>query len=178
MDFDPANLERTARPASNAGENFELFHSNFAAPACPSWSERDFNVDGILADLGVASPQIDDPAAGFPIPPPARSTCAWTPPADNPPPRCRQSPWRKRTGRRVSRTGRRNRRPANRPADCRAPKRQTDRHHRRPDGRSFCEARDFTLKHAVGAENFTQPPAPFRASAILVNRELANLDAC
>ena len=66
LDFDPANLERArANLALVRRGQFELHHSNFAAlPAILATAEV-HSVDGILADLGVASPQIDDPARGF-----------------------------------------------------------------------------------------------------------------
>jgi 16S rRNA (cytosine1402-N4)-methyltransferase len=67
-DFDPnhvelarAALERTHVPQAS----IHLRHSNFAA--LPTiLAELDIErVNGILADLGVASPQIDDPSRGF-----------------------------------------------------------------------------------------------------------------
>jgi 16S rRNA (cytosine1402-N4)-methyltransferase len=69
IDFDPANLglaraKLEAVPASGGGR-FALFHNNFAglpAVLAEAGVER---VDGLVADLGVASPQIDDPERGF-----------------------------------------------------------------------------------------------------------------
>jgi 16S rRNA (cytosine1402-N4)-methyltransferase len=55
LDLDPANLARV-------GEGIEVHHANFAAlPSVLAGA----TVDGILADLGVASPHFDDPARGF-----------------------------------------------------------------------------------------------------------------
>ncbi len=66
LDFDPANLERARdKLASVRGGRFELHHSNFAALPAILASAGVAAVDGILADLGVASPQIDDPGRGF-----------------------------------------------------------------------------------------------------------------
>ena len=82
IDFDPANLERArARltPSFTPGQSeeernappapprvaFHLFHNNFAAlPTILAQLQID-SVDSILADIGVASPQIDDPNRGF-----------------------------------------------------------------------------------------------------------------
>jgi 16S rRNA (cytosine1402-N4)-methyltransferase len=43
----------------------DLFHNNFAALPTVLAEAGLERVDGILADLGVASPQIDDPTRGF-----------------------------------------------------------------------------------------------------------------
>ena len=65
-DFDPVNLEHArSLLAAVPGGHFMLHHGNFAGlPAVLAAAGVD-KVDGILADLGVASPQIDDPARGF-----------------------------------------------------------------------------------------------------------------
>ena len=66
LDFDPANLDRArAKLANVRGGQFELHHSNFAALPAILAAAGASAVDGILADLGVASPQIDDPDRGF-----------------------------------------------------------------------------------------------------------------
>jgi 16S rRNA (cytosine1402-N4)-methyltransferase len=68
MDFDPASIaiarERLSKiPRSR--NRFHIFQNNFAAlPTALAEAGVD-KVDGILADLGVSSPQIDDPARGF-----------------------------------------------------------------------------------------------------------------
>lgn len=65
MDFDPRHLE-IARPHLLAtGNPFELRHGNFAGLPQALSELGIAQVDGILADLGVASPQIDDPVRGF-----------------------------------------------------------------------------------------------------------------
>src|SRR5438874_13772154 len=60
MDFDPRNLE-LARPQllSISGGNFSLHHANFASLPAMLAAEGIEHVDAVLADLGVASPQID-----------------------------------------------------------------------------------------------------------------------
>lgn len=80
IDFDPANIERArvkltalspkapktkSKKASTPASDFELFHNNFAALPTVLAQAGIERVDGILADLGVASPQIDDPERGF-----------------------------------------------------------------------------------------------------------------
>ena len=66
LDFDPANLDRArAKLAAVPGGRFDLHHSNFAALPAVLAAAGVVTVDAILADLGVASPQIDDPARGF-----------------------------------------------------------------------------------------------------------------
>lgn len=65
LDLDPSNLEIARRRLEETGGTFHLFHRNFAA--LPSvLAEADVeHVDAVLADLGVAGPQIDDATRGF-----------------------------------------------------------------------------------------------------------------
>jgi 16S rRNA (cytosine1402-N4)-methyltransferase len=65
MDFDPGNLETARQRLQAAGGQFELHHSNFAGLSKILPAAGIDRVDAILADVGVASPQIDDPARGF-----------------------------------------------------------------------------------------------------------------
>ncbi len=70
LDFDPHNLALArAKLATIARENrdFFLFHNNFAAlpTVLASAGLKDPRAHAILADLGVASPQIDNPTRGF-----------------------------------------------------------------------------------------------------------------
>jgi 16S rRNA (cytosine1402-N4)-methyltransferase len=70
IDLDPGNIAQ-ARPRLEkaAGRNgrFDIFHTNFAGvqTVIAQAGIDEGRVDGILADLGVASTQIDDPARGF-----------------------------------------------------------------------------------------------------------------
>ncbi len=59
LDLDPANLERARARLEG---DVALHPANFAALPSILAGER---VDGVLADLGVASTHIDDPARGF-----------------------------------------------------------------------------------------------------------------
>jgi 16S rRNA (cytosine1402-N4)-methyltransferase len=67
FDFDSGNIERARENllAARTKATFTLHHSNFAAISALLAAEGITRVDGILADLGVASPQIDDPDRGF-----------------------------------------------------------------------------------------------------------------
>jgi 16S rRNA (cytosine1402-N4)-methyltransferase len=64
-DMDPANLAFAHGRLREIGGNFNLVHSNFAGLPGILSDLGIAKVDAILADLGVASPQIDDPARGF-----------------------------------------------------------------------------------------------------------------
>lgn len=61
IDLDPANLEPARTLLTTVGDNFELHATNFAGMSrlIPD------GADVVLADLGVSSMQIDDPARGF-----------------------------------------------------------------------------------------------------------------
>src|SRR5688572_26424281 len=59
LDLDPANLERARE---KLGTSATLIHANFAALASILAGET---VHMVLADLGVSSPHLDDPARGF-----------------------------------------------------------------------------------------------------------------
>ncbi|HEV8604325.1 MAG TPA: 16S rRNA (cytosine(1402)-N(4))-methyltransferase RsmH [Tepidisphaeraceae bacterium] len=63
MDLDKANVERASEKLS--GGNVVLRQGNFAGVPKVLAEESIEKVDGLLADLGVASPQIDDPSRGF-----------------------------------------------------------------------------------------------------------------
>jgi len=68
IDFDGASIAtaeaRLAKVRGSKGR-FTLFHNNFAALPTVLAEGGVEKVDGILADLGVSSPQIDDPQRGF-----------------------------------------------------------------------------------------------------------------
>jgi len=70
IDFDPANISaarwRLEKVRGSAG-HFDLFHTNFAGlqTVLGQAGVEDGRVDAVLADIGVASTQIDDPARGF-----------------------------------------------------------------------------------------------------------------
>ncbi len=65
FDFDSANLAIARATLERVGGEFMLHNTNFAAIGKVLAEEGIGGVDAILADVGVASPQIDDPARGF-----------------------------------------------------------------------------------------------------------------
>ena len=178
IDFDPANLAlaraRLGPVAAARGASFELFHNNFAAlPTVLARAGVD-RADGVLADVGVASTQIDDPTRGF--------SYRRGGPLD-----MRMDPTRGQPASALV-----NRMPERELAaalvelgdetDGRAIARLiVERRRSAPIVTTddltaiVCEARDFTLERAAGAK--LHPAArTFQALRILVNRELANLD--
>jgi 16S rRNA (cytosine1402-N4)-methyltransferase len=65
LDWDQANLEKARERLLEEGGPFELRQSNFAALPTVLGELGQERVDGVIADLGVASPHIDDPRRGF-----------------------------------------------------------------------------------------------------------------
>jgi 16S rRNA (cytosine1402-N4)-methyltransferase len=65
LDLDPENLPRARERLAALGLPFSLHHSNFAALPTVLAAEGVAAVDGLLADLGMSSMQVDDPARGF-----------------------------------------------------------------------------------------------------------------
>jgi 16S rRNA (cytosine1402-N4)-methyltransferase len=64
LDRDPEAVDAARRRLSGFGARAEVVHASFA-DLPDLLPERGGPVDGILLDLGVSSPQIDDPARGF-----------------------------------------------------------------------------------------------------------------
>jgi 16S rRNA (cytosine1402-N4)-methyltransferase len=64
-DLDPANLEPARIKLEAAGGLFALHHANFAALPAVLASEGADRVDGLFADLGMSSMQVDDRDRGF-----------------------------------------------------------------------------------------------------------------
>jgi 16S rRNA (cytosine1402-N4)-methyltransferase len=62
MDRDPEAIAGAQREFA-ADARVSIRHANFAAMA--DWQEAAAGLDGVLLDLGVSSPQLDDPARGF-----------------------------------------------------------------------------------------------------------------
>ena len=173
-DFDPANIERARQKLADVGGAFSLHHSNFAALPAILASEAIEQVDAILADLGVASPQIDDPARGFSYRKPG--------PLD-----MRMDPTRSESAAqllaRLSESEIRDallelgdETDAPQIAQLIVQRRRTKPIVTTDDLTEIvCQARDFTLQRAAGAK--LHPAArTFQALRILVNRETHNLD--
>jgi 16S rRNA (cytosine1402-N4)-methyltransferase len=65
MDLDPDNLPRARLRLDELGLPFELHHGNFAGLQSILGAEGVTGIDGVLADLGMSSMQVDDPERGF-----------------------------------------------------------------------------------------------------------------
>jgi 16S rRNA (cytosine1402-N4)-methyltransferase len=65
LDLDPDNLPRARERLEAVGFPFGLHHSNFAGLPAVLAAEGVPAVDGVLADLGMSSMQVDDPERGF-----------------------------------------------------------------------------------------------------------------
>jgi len=65
FDFDPDNLPRARERLEAVGRNCLLHHGNFAGLQTVLAGEGIAAVDGVLADLGMSSMQVDDAERGF-----------------------------------------------------------------------------------------------------------------
>jgi 16S rRNA (cytosine1402-N4)-methyltransferase len=64
-DLDPGNVEPARAKLEAAGGLFALHHANFAGLPAVLAAEGVMHVDGLLADLGMSSMQVDDRDRGF-----------------------------------------------------------------------------------------------------------------
>lgn len=179
IDFDPANLAaaRQNLAAVNSAikypAEFELVHDNFAAIDKILTARGIAKVDAILADIGVASTQIDDPSRGFSYRQPGPLDMRMDPTRGQPAHAVLARLSEKEIADVLLELG----------DETDAPQIArliVERRKSRPilttqDLTSIvCRARDFTLERAAGAK--LHPAArTFQALRILVNRELANL---
>ncbi|MBU6412479.1 MAG: 16S rRNA (cytosine(1402)-N(4))-methyltransferase RsmH [Planctomycetes bacterium] len=176
IDMDSSNLALAREYLTWVGGKFDLFHNNFAAlpTVLIQAGVEDGRVDGILADVGVASTQIDDAARGFSYRRPG--------PLD-----MRMDPTRGRPASVLVNTMKQDELEAaflELGDETDAPqiaKLIVERRAQKPITTTeeltaiVCEARDFTLERALGAK--LHPAArTFQAIRLLVNRELANLE--
>jgi 16S rRNA (cytosine1402-N4)-methyltransferase len=174
IDFDPANIEIARQKLQTLGGRFDLFHSNFAALPTVLAQAGVGHADAILADLGVASPQIDDPARGFSYRQPGPLDMRMDPSRGQPASALLARLSEREIAEALLELGdetdapqiaqliveRRKQRPITTTQDLMA---------------IVCQARDFTLQRAAGAK--LHPAArTFQALRILVNREKANLE--
>lgn len=164
LDLDPANLAI----AREAVEGAEFHHANFAALPTILAGRR---VHGVLADLGVCSPQIDDPARGFSFLRPGPLDMRMDPTRGRPAADLLDRMTEGALAQAIFEWG----------DESDAPRIARLIVRRRPIRTTqeltaiVCEARRFTLERAAGAK--LHPAArTFQAIRILVNRELANLD--
>jgi 16S rRNA (cytosine1402-N4)-methyltransferase len=174
IDFDPANIEMARARLGDTGGRFDLYHNNFAALPTVLAQAGHERVDAILADLGVASPQIDDPTRGFSYRRPGPLDMRMDPTRGQPASALIARIPERELADSLLELG--DETDAPRIASLIVERRKitpiTTTEHLMA---LVCEARDFTLKRAAGAK--LHPAArTFQALRIMVNRELANLD--
>jgi 16S rRNA (cytosine1402-N4)-methyltransferase len=174
IDMDPANLEIARRTLQATGGDFELHHNNFAALPTVLAQAGVQRVDGVIADLGVASPQIDDAARGFSYRQPGPLDMRMDPTRGQPASVLLNRLDEAALASALLELG--DETDAPQIASLIVERRRTRPIETTQDLTAIvCEARDFTLKRAAGAK--LHPAArTFQALRILVNRELANLD--
>jgi 16S rRNA (cytosine1402-N4)-methyltransferase len=175
IDFDPGNLALArSKLECIPGGSFELDHNNFAAlPTVLAQAGVD-RVDAILADLGVASPQIDDPSRGFSYRQPGPLDMRMDPTRGQPASALVNRLSERELADALLELG--DETDAPQIARLIVERRKANPIATTEDLMAIvCEARDFTLQRAAGAK--LHPAArTFQALRILVNRELANLE--
>jgi 16S rRNA (cytosine1402-N4)-methyltransferase len=174
VDLDSRHLEMARESLSAVGGEFHLFNTNFAAlPAVLAQAGVD-KADGILADLGVASPQIDDPARGFSYRRPGPLDMRMDPTRGKPASELVNTMGERELAEALRTLGDED--DADRIAELVVRRRKSRPIETTEDLTAIvCEARDFTLQRAAGAK--LHPAArTFQALRILVNRETANLE--
>jgi 16S rRNA (cytosine1402-N4)-methyltransferase len=178
LDLDPHNLElakTTLEPlAQKTNTTLHLLQSNFAALPALLAKLNLQKAHAILADVGVASTQIDDPTRGFSYRHPGPLDMRMDPTRGQPASALVNRLSEKELTQSLLELG----------DETDAPQiAKLIVEHRKHQPittteqltKIVCEARDFTLKRAAGAK--LHPAArTFQALRILVNRELANLD--
>jgi 16S rRNA (cytosine1402-N4)-methyltransferase len=173
LDFDAGNIEVARANLAKVGGEFSLHHSNFAGLPGILAAEGLTQVNGILADVGVASPQIDDPSRGFSYRKPG--------PLDMRMDASRGQPASALLARMSEREIAEALLELGDETDAGQIARLiVERRKAKPIETTqelmkiVCDARDFTLERAAGAK--LHPAArTFQALRMLVNRELANL---
>jgi 16S rRNA (cytosine1402-N4)-methyltransferase len=175
LDFDPRNLELARATLERVGGGtFALHHSNFAALPAILAAEGIDRVDAILADVGVASPQIDDPARGFSYRRPGPLDMRMDPTRGHPASALINRMSERELAAALLELG--DETDAPKIARLVVERRREKSIETTEDLTAIvCEARDFTLRRAAGAK--LHPAArTFQALRMLVNRELPNLD--
>ena len=189
IDLDPASIAlararleaagavaagEAAAPRRAAEVRFDLYRNNFAALPSVLAEAGIERADAVLADLGVASPQIDDPDRGFSYRRPGPLDMRMDPNRGEPASTLVNRLTERQLAEALLELGDEDDAPA-------IARLIVERRTQRPIATTqdltaiVCEARDFTLKRAAGAK--LHPAArTFQALRILVNRELANLE--
>lgn len=178
IDFDPANMAiargKLEQVNASGGARFDLYHNNFAALPTVLREAGVERVDAVLADVGVASTQIDDAARGFSYKKPGPLDMRMDPTRGQPASAIVNRLSEKELASALFDYG----------DETDAPqiaKLIIERRKQKPIETTtelmaiVCEARDFTIERAAGAK--LHPAArTFQALRILVNREMANLE--
>lgn len=179
IDFDPTNLAAAQQNLAAVNSSikypaeFELVHDNFAAIDKILTARGIAKVDAILADIGVASTQIDDPSRGFSYRQPGPLDMRMDPTRGQPAHAVLARLSEKEIAEALVELG--DETDAPQIARLIVENRKTKPILTTQDLTAIvCRARDFTLERAAGAK--LHPAArTFQALRILVNRELANL---
>jgi len=176
IDFDPTNIDAAIPRLENVRGRFDLFHNNFAAlPIVIAQAEVEGGrVDAVLADIGVASTQIDDPARGFSYRRPGPLDMRMDPTRGQPASALLGRLTEKELAAAILEYG--DEEDAPQIARMIVERRAVTPIETTQDLMAIvCAARDFTIERAAGAK--LHPAArTFQALRILVNREMANLD--
>ena len=174
LDLDPAHLAIAEPKLQAVGGRFDLIHSNFAGLPGVLEKLETGPVDALLADFGVASPQIDDPARGFSYRQPGPLDMRMNPARGEPASAIVNRMSERELAAAFLELG--DETDAPQIARLIVKRRKVQPILTTEDlAAIICEARDFTLQRAAGAK--LHPAArTFQALRILVNRELANLD--
>ncbi len=174
IDFDPASIATARVALERVCGRFDLFHTNFAALPTVLAEAGVERVDAVLADLGVASTQIDDPARGFSYRRPGPLDMRMDPTRGHPASALVERMSEADLAAALFELG--DETDAPKIARLIVERRASSPIRTTQDLMSIvCEARDFTIQRAAGAK--LHPAArTFQALRILVNRELANLD--
>jgi len=171
LDLDPANLKEAQDRFEVQGGEFSLHHANFAGLPTVLGELGIQGVDGILADLGVSSPHIDDARRGFSYRRPGPLDMRMDPGRGKTAAELLDRMTEEELAQSILELG----------DEEDAAKIAALIVRRRPIRTTqqlmelVCDARDFTVQRAAGAK--LHPAArTFQALRMLVNRELPNLD--
>lgn len=181
IDFDPSNIADATIKLHRArgregGVEFKLFNTNFAGieRVIAEAGVEGGQVDAVLADIGVASTQIDDPARGFSYRRPGPLDMRMDPTRGSPASTLLNRLSEQELADAILEFGDEEDAPE-------IARLIVERRKQQPIQTTeqltqiICDARDFTLERAAGAK--LHPAArTFQAIRILVNREIANLD--
>src|SRR5436190_14444388 len=171
LDLDPQNLKEAQDRFEVLGGDFSVHHANFAGVPTVLGELGIESVDGILADLGVSSPHIDDARRGFSYRRPGPLDMRMDPTRGKTAAEVLDRMSEEELAQAILELG--DEEDAAKIAELivrRRPIRTTQQLME-----LVCEARDFTVQRAAGAK--LHPAArTFQALRMLVNRELPNLE--